>query len=244
MAIHDWFRVPPGLFHHFHQVWSVALCKSLNDGLLPDGFYALVERHAIGLIPDVLTLQRGSVGLAPQRPNGGAVVSGTPPQARFVLKAATDSYVERANRIAIRSTGGDLVAVIEIVSPGNKQSAHALRSFVQKTAELLYAGVNLLVVDLFPPSIRNPNGIHPLIWAEIRDEPFELPADKPMTLAAYGCGPDIMAYVEPIAAGDPLPDMPIFIAPDTYVPARLEETYELTWSQCPREFRESVLRVA
>ena len=36
-------------------------------------------------------------------------------------------------------------------------------------------------------------------------------------------------YVEPIAVGEALPDMPIFLKPDFYVPAPLEESYRTTW---------------
>jgi hypothetical protein len=38
-----------------------------------------------------------------------------------------------------------------------------------------------------------------------------------------------VAYVEPIAVGEALSDMPIFLKPDFYVPAPLEETYTTTW---------------
>jgi hypothetical protein len=38
-----------------------------------------------------------------------------------------------------------------------------------------------------------------------------------------------VAYVEPIAVGEALPDMPIFLKPDFYVPAPLEESYQTTW---------------
>jgi len=38
-----------------------------------------------------------------------------------------------------------------------------------------------------------------------------------------------VAYVEPVAVGQPLPDMPLFLKPEFYVPAPLEETYRTTW---------------
>ncbi len=98
----------------------------------------------------------------------------------------------------------------------------------------------LLVVDLFPPSPRDPQGIHKAIWDEIRDEPFELPPDKPLTVAAYSAGEPTTAYVEPVAVGDPLPGLPIFLEPGLYVPAPLEATYEATWSKCPEVLREAV----
>jgi hypothetical protein len=69
-------------------------------------------------------------------------------------------YARKANRIVVRHPDGDVVAVIEIVSPGNKDSAHAARSFARKAVDFLLAGINLLIVDLFPPSKRDPQGMH------------------------------------------------------------------------------------
>ena len=43
MPIHDWTRVPSGIFHHFHGMWISELCKSLNAGLLPTRYYALLD---------------------------------------------------------------------------------------------------------------------------------------------------------------------------------------------------------
>lgn len=148
----------------------------------------------------------------------------------------------KANRIVIKHRLGDVVAVIEIVSPGNKNSQHALRSFVWKAVELLRNGINLLIVDLFPPSSRDPQGIHKAIWDEINDEPFELPADKPLTVVAYRAAVPQTAYIEPVAVGDPLPALPIFLNPDTYVPAPLEATYETTWAKCPDVLKEAVVQ--
>ena len=48
--------------------------------------------------------------------------------------------------------------MIEIVSPGNKSSRNAMRSFVEKAAELLDKRVHLLIIDLLPPGPRDPQG--------------------------------------------------------------------------------------
>ena len=37
----------------------------------------------------------------------------------------------------------------------------------------------------------------------------------------------------PVAVGDRLPDMPIFLTPDHYVPCPLEATYQVTWGVFP-----------
>lgn len=148
-----------------------------------------------------------------------------------------ERYAEKANRIAVHHELGDVVAVIEIVSPGNKDSTHAIRAFREKSAELIRQGVNLLVVDLFPPGPRDPQGIHKAIWDELTDEPFELPAGKPLTLAAYQAAPIKTAFVEPVAVGDTLPDMALFLESDFYVNVALEASYQATWNVLPKEIR-------
>lgn len=240
MPIHDWSRVDPGVFHDFHQAWTIEIRNALNDGGLPPGFFAMVEQIVSGPIPDVVTLESRPTAADASGPAGGVAVANAPPQARFVTSAEPDLYARQANRIVIKHRLGRVVAVIEIVSPGNKSSRHALRSFVEKCAELLREGIHLLVVDLFPPSPRDPQGLHKAIWDEVRDEPFELPPDKPLTVAAYSAGVPQMAYVEPVAVGDPLPVLPIFLDPDTYVPAPLETTYQTTWARWPDVLRENV----
>ena len=56
MSIHDWTRVPAGLFHHFHQDWSIEIARALNRGRLPAGLSALVEQRAGLREPDLLAI--------------------------------------------------------------------------------------------------------------------------------------------------------------------------------------------
>jgi hypothetical protein len=241
MPIHDWSGKPAGLFHHFHQQWAGSICNALNSGRLPTGFYALIEQRAAGLIPDVVTLERGPKPREFPDSRGGIAVAEAPPKTRFMSEASDeDVYAARADRVAIFNPLGDVVALIELVSPGNKNNRHALRSFVEKTLEFLRHGVHILVVDLFPPTKRDPQGIHHAIWDEIKDEPFELPPDKRLTLAAYLATVPIKAFVEPVAVGDPLPEMPLFLDPATYILAPLELTYLATWEACPEPLRELI----
>ena len=100
----------------------------------------------------------------------------------------TAGYARRADHLSVYLPQGELIAVIEIVSPGNKDNTNGLKTFVRKAGKLLRRGVHLLVVDLFPPSVRDPHGIHKAIWDQFKEEPFELPPDKPLTLAAYAAG--------------------------------------------------------
>jgi hypothetical protein len=211
MPIHDWTRVRSNRFHDFHQHWTIAICNALNGGRLPAGYFAMVEQKTGGPEPDALQ----------------------PPKARFVTRTDSAGYARKANRITVCHPDGAVVAVIEIVSPGNKDSRHAIRDFSRKAAAFLQAGVHLLVVDLFPPGRRDPQGIHKVIWDRLREEPFTLPPDKPLTVAAYAVGTETVAYVEPVAVGDPLPDTPVFLTGDRYVSCPLHATYETAWEQFP-----------
>ena len=240
MAIHNWTRVDAGIFHHFHQAWTIEISNALNGGGLPPGFFALAEQIVSGPIPDVVTLQRRTTPTNTSKNGGGIAIADAPPRARFIRSAELEPYASKANHITIRHRLGRIVAVIEVVSPGNKSSQNSLRSFVHKAVELLRQGINLLIVDLFPPSPRDPQGIHKAIWDEIRDEPFDLPPDKRLMVAAYCAADPKTAYVEPVAVGDPLPALPIFLGEGIYVPAPLETTYQQTWSKCPEPVRELV----
>ncbi len=231
MPIHDWTRVRANRFHAFHQGWTVAIQNALNAGGLPPGYFALVEQQTGGPEPDVVTLEL-SPPVRDKEPPGLAVAV-APPRTRIVARSEAAGYARKANRITVRHPDGEVVALIEIVSPGNKDSRHAVRAFAQKAVAFLRQGVHLLIVDLFPPNPRNPQGIHKVIWDRLQDEPFELPPDKPLTLAAYTAGTDIVGYIEPVAVGDVLPDMPIFLTPDYYVPCPLEATYQATWNLFP-----------
>jgi hypothetical protein len=233
MPIHDWTRVDPGTFHHFHQSWTIALCNALNTGGLPPDYFALAEQVAAGPIPDVLTLRLRDRGPQTDPATGGVAVAVAPPRARHVTRVEADPYSRKANRVTIRHRHGRVIAVIEIVSPGNKSSRDALRAFVEKLTDLLRQNIHLLVIDLFPPGKRDPQGIHKVLWDELNEEPFELPSDKRLTVASYSAGIVKVAYVEPVAVGDVLPAAPLFLEPEAWVPAPLEATYQTAWSVFP-----------
>ncbi len=240
MPIHDWTRVPPGLFHHFHQDWSIEIARELNRGRLPRGLSALVEQRSGPMESDVLAIENvgGIAGFLPGR--GGATATAEPPMTRFVRRTTKQPYASRANRIVVRHHLGRIVAVLEIVSPGNKDSRAALRDFVEKTIDFLRAGIHVLIVDLFPPTPRDPFGIHKAIWDEIEEEDFSFPPGKDRIVVSYQTGPERVAYIEPLAVGDELPDMALFLAGEVYVMTPLEATYQAAWAASPEALRVAV----
>ena len=172
MPIHDWTRVDAGLFHNFHQRWISALCDALNMGGLPPDYFALAEQSIRGPVPDVLALHLTSTGEESAGTAPGLAVAEAPPRARLVRRAEVSIYAHKADRITVRHRHGQIIAVVEIVSPGNKGSKSELRGFVEKTSALIQQGIHLLVIDLFPPTKRDPQGIHKAIWDEFEEADF------------------------------------------------------------------------
>jgi hypothetical protein len=160
-----------------------------------------------------------------------------PPRTQFVARSEKQIYATRANRIVVKHRLGRTIAVIEIVSPGNKDSRAAMRDFVDKIIDFLRAGIHVLVIDLFPPSPRDPQGIHKRIWDEIEEAQFALPSGKDRILASYETGNANTSYVEAIGVGDALPSMPLFLEAGLHVPVPLEATYQVAWEATPAIFR-------
>jgi hypothetical protein len=233
VPIHDWTRVDAGLFHAFHQSWIVHLCDALNAGGLSPEYFALPEQSLRGLIPDVLTSRLSEESHEPSSALPGLAVATAPPRARLVQRLEAKLYTRKTNRVTIRHKHGQIVAVVEIVSPGNRVSTSEIRAFVEKASDLIERGVHLLVIDLFPPSKRDPEGIHKLIWDQLEDTDFQLPTDKRLAISSYEAGSDCVAYVYPVAAGDELPDAPLFLRSGFYIPAPLEASYQTTLSVFP-----------
>ena len=159
----------------------------------------------------------------------------------YKRQSEADQYAAKAKVVAIRHASNHaVIAIVEIVSPGNKNSRHGLRSFVAKAIELLRGGIHLLVIDLFPPTSRDPQGIHKAIWDEFNDTDFVLPPGLPLTLASYRADQFPEAFVEPTSVGQALNEMPIFLSADDYVPVPLEATYASAWDAMPEYWRQAI----
>jgi hypothetical protein len=242
MPVHDWTRVAAGIFHDFHQAWIVEIRNRLNAGLLPKGYYAMAEQIAGGPQPDVLTLEAEDIDDGPSDAGGTAVATQTgllltesPPQVRHVLDDDTFLYALKADRLAIRHVSGDrVVAFLEIVSAGNKQSAAMLKQFRDKLSDAFNAGCHLLIIDLHPPGKHDPEGIHAAFWTA--DTPTVTPAE-PLSVSAYRAGSRPGAYFEPLAVGAKLPDFPLFLTSKRYVNVPLELTYQAAWQGVPDRWK-------
>jgi hypothetical protein len=243
MPIHDWTRVTAGIFHDFHHEWISTIKRALNGGLLPPGYYAMAEQIAGGMGPDVLALEvPASRPPGPEKNGeGGVVLAAKPPKVLFHARTEEDAYARKAKAVVVRHTSDHaVVAMVELVSPGNKASRAAMSSFTRKAQEFLQAGIHLVIVDLFPPSPRDPQGIHRVIWEEGRVGDFALPAGTPLTCVSYMGGPCPEVFLNPVAVGGPLPEMPLFLTTETYVPVPLDATYQAAWDAVPAYWRDAL----
>ncbi|MGH7129478.1 MAG: DUF4058 family protein, partial [Planctomycetaceae bacterium] len=193
------------------------------------------EQHAGQANPDVLTLEMSGREHCETPPQGGLALAEAPPQVSIHMSADEDTtYRLRRRTLTIRHRSGRrIVAMIEIISSANTDREQHVRQFVEKAASALNSGIHLLVIDLHPPGPCDPQGIHRAIWDEVAGGGFTLPEDKPLTLAAYLADRLPEAFVEPIAVGQALPEMPLFLDIDWYIRTPLENTYMAAFRGLP-----------
>ena len=142
----------------------------------------------------------------PDGPKGGVVI-----EAPYKLVVEYDPIIERSVRIIDQH--GQLVTVIEFVSPTNKRQP-GLDAFRERRWELLQAGVHVAEVDL----VRSGN------WRQLmRPEvcPPEAVSTYRVTIRTAGARP--AGYLFPVSLRAPLPSVPVPLRPgDEPVPLPLQ----------------------
>ncbi len=251
MPANDWTKVSQGIFHHFHNAWVQELASVLNERILPPQYYALSEQIAGRAAPDVIALEIAP-GVAPgaEPPgrrstveSGGVHVAQRPPRASIKAQTANLSYASLGKTIVIRHTEGhEVVAFLEVLSRASKASRAELDAFLLKAQTALKQRIHLLLVDLYPPGKLDPAGIHGELWGALGQERFQLPSGKGLLAAAYESADEITAYVEPFRAGDPLPEMSLFLDTGLYVEVPLEATYQSAFARVPAFWRAQLQR--
>ena len=154
MPVHDWNRVDPGIFHDFHHEWISVTRRELNRILRGSDYYALAEQIVSGFGPDVLTLKlpgnEPEVPLTRERSMSVMVA----PQSKIAIQSAPGWYTSRKKSVVVRHVSDHrVVAVVEIVSPGNKTSQRAISAFTSKIQSLLTSQIHVSFVDVFPPTV-------------------------------------------------------------------------------------------
>lgn len=228
MPLLDHFH-PPILprrpWESFHSLWCGALLDQLNE-LLPPRYYGAVQIHlGTQVEADVAEFDLSSDG---DVPTNGAVALATwaPPTATHTVPAIFPDNIEV--RVFDTRDGAVLVAVIELVSPHNKDRAEARDAFAAKCSAYIQLGIGLLVIDIVTSHHANlHNTLASLLhWPAV----VALPAETVLYAAAYHpVRRDEQNLIEnwlaPCTIGQPLPVVPLPVRGVGCLPLDLEVGY-------------------
>jgi hypothetical protein len=233
MPLLDHFHPPlhgPRRWEGFHHAWATVIAQHLNGGILPDDFYAEPE-ISVGpeLEIDVATLELTSSG---GRGIDSATAVWAPPRPSMAVKvdfARLDTYEVRVYQDL---GGAELRAAIELVSPATKDRAGSRRTFAAKCAGYLKHGIGVVVVDIVTARTAN---LHAELFDTLGVKGRRAAWRSPTGLYAVAYravtvrkAPRVEAWPEPLALGEPLPTLPLWLSLDLSVPVTLEETYLAT----------------
>jgi hypothetical protein len=165
--------------------------------------------------------------------SSGSVATATwaPPQPTFTADAELADQYEYEVLVYDQGRGRVLVAAVEIVSPANKDRPENRRAFVTKCAAMLQQGVCVSIVDLV--TTRNFNLYVDLLALINRRDP-EFTPNPPMVYAVTcryrknGRASQLHTWAYPLAVGQPLPNLPIWLSDELHVSLELEASYEET----------------
>ena len=232
MPLRDHFHDDSGAlggWSSFHNAWPNTIMRSLNRKL-PARYRALPEVQ-LGLYaaPDVATWERhlSPADAMPPSGNGVATAVWTPPSAAATLDVAAPAQDVFEVRVHEPKSGNRLVAVMELVSPGNKDRPDHRDAFVGKCAAYLQQQVCLAVVDVITERSAN---LHAQLVRTLGGRPVAPAADGALYATVYRntktgdrWGLDVWAYE--LAVGAALPTLPLWLSADECVPVELEATY-------------------
>jgi hypothetical protein len=196
---------------------------------LPTRYVASPRVHLGSMIEvDIAAYDQEPSELLQESGEGGVALDAPP-----TLTVATDFPEQDEYEVLVHDMkrGRRLVAAIEIASPANKDRPEHRRVFVAKCASLLKNGVSVAIVDLV--TTRNFNLYADLLTLIGVEDP-QFGAEPPSIYASAcrwtisGNSAVLQAWSYPLAVGQPLPTLPIWLAENLRVLLELEPCYEET----------------
>jgi hypothetical protein len=234
MPLSDHFRSPVNDTHawnEFHAQWPGELVRNLCT-ILPAGYRA-APRVYLGFPfeVDIGThhLDPTAAGVA-SGGGGAATLSAVAPT--LTVEADLPEQDEYEVRVYDAERGRTPVAAIEIVSPSNKDRVASRKLSVGKVAALLHRGVCVTLVDLV--SIRPANLYAELLALLDRTDPQLSPTPPPMYAVTLRARKPpkrrtlLDAWFYPMAVGQALPTLPIWLTPELHILLPLETSYAET----------------
>ncbi len=229
MPLLDHFHPPLSRTHPwrgFHGAWAAAMARLLNAGVLPAGYYAVPFLDRDGPVEiDVAALRDGQTPGGPDAADGrGTWVSTLPHMAVAVEWPSLDEL-----GVEVFRDDGDplLAAVIELVSPRNKDRPRARQAFAAKCAGHLRHGRGLVVVDVV--TTRQADLHADLLTAlgadltDARKGALTTIAYQPVVLDDRNG--QLRTWPVELRIGQSLPTIPLWLASDLAVPLDLEASH-------------------
>lgn len=236
MPLRDHFRPPLDDVHSWdelHGGWPMMIVQKLIE-VLPEPYFAAPGVH-LG------TLYEVDIGTYP-RPRaeandfevasrGVAVATYAPPQPTLTLEPQLPNQDVYEVRIYDSRRNRHLVAAIEIVSPSNKDRPENRATFVAKAATLLKNDICVSIVDvvstydfnLYAELMNFLRGVDPALGSE---PPPMYAATLRMRYEDHRRMMD--NWYHPLAIGQPLPTLPIWLKENWAISLDLESSYEAT----------------
>jgi hypothetical protein len=238
MPLLDHFHAPLLLsypWESFHVLWAVSIGDYLNT-ILPRRYFVTIHTHLGSRVEaDVAEFERSlepedvpSNGGTEARTGGTAVAMQiyAPPAAVLTLPAVFPDTLEV--QVHDERDSARLVAVIEWVSPGNKDRDETRRAFAAKCATYLQVGIGLIVADIV--TSRQANLHNELIALLGLGSQFRMPADSGIYAVAYRPARrnevnEIDVWPAVLEVGATLPILPLGLRSVRAIPLDLEATY-------------------
>jgi Protein of unknown function (DUF4058) len=233
MPLRDHFHSPVNDKHHwssFHGGWPMEIVRTLFD-LLPPGYQA-GPRVYLGSSFEVDVSVAGDDDRPPDGTDDGAggtatLTAADPPFTIVTDLRGVDEYEVRVYEAGREQT---LVAAVEIVSPSNKDRPDHRLQFAGKVAALLREGVCVSVVDIVTDRQAN-------LYAELLaaiDQADPRLGDPPPAVYAVTLRrrrpkkkpPRLDVWYFPLALGQPLPIIPLWLSPTLRIDLPLEASYQ------------------
>jgi hypothetical protein len=234
MPLRDHFRPPTSRaqkWEALHAHWPSVILQDLRR-VLPAGYVAAPGvHHGVPIEVDVSAYESDTAPRFSSNGGGGTAVVSAPAELTLQVETTIDEYDEYEISIYDVEFGRQLVAAVEIVSPANKDRPVHRNSFVGKCAALLQKGVAVSIVDVV--TVKHFN-----LYAELLEfigHPHAdraMGADPPTTYAVScrwverGKKTILEGRSHALVVGQPLPTLPLWLAPELVVPLELEAGYE------------------
>ena len=232
MPLRDHFRLPTtryGSWESLHGMLPAVIVQQIRSQL-PPGFVSALRIHLGPYFEiDIAAFEQDDRVPFDGRGDGGTAMLLAPPKPTWAIDTEIPEDDVYEVQIYRADEERQLVAVIEIVSPANKDRPEKRRAFVGKCAALLRKGVAVSIVDLV--TIRHTN-LYAGMMEFIGHPDPTLGPEPPATYASscrwtsgerYG---RLEAWINPMTVGEPLPSLPIWLADDVSILFDLERSYE------------------